>query len=53
MTKTEINFGFMAVVGVVAGGLLGWMLYLAVLEAAPGGPVAIISDATVNTRSGS
>lgn len=52
MTKTKLNFWFMAVVGVVAGALLGWMLYLAVLEAASGGPVAIISNATVQHKVG-
>lgn len=52
MTKTKLNFWFMAVVGVVAGGVLEWMLYLAVLEAASGGPVAIISNATVQHKVG-
>ncbi|MDI6624599.1 MAG: hypothetical protein QME55_07700 [Brevundimonas sp.] len=52
MTKTKLNFWFMAAVGVLAGALLGWMLYLAVVEAASGGPVAIISNATVQHKVG-
>ncbi len=52
MSKTKLNFWFMAVVGVVAGGVLGWMLYLAALEAASGGLVAIISNATVQHKVG-
>jgi len=52
MTKTQINFWFMAVVGIAAGALLGWMLYLAVVETAAGGPAAVLASATVQHKVG-
>ncbi len=52
MTKRMLNFWFMAVAGVAAGVVLGWMLYLAVIKAASEGPVAVVSDATVQHKVG-
>lgn len=52
MTKLQINFWFMAVVGIAAGLLLGWMLYLAVVEASVRGPAGIAASATVQHKVG-
>ncbi len=52
MTKRELNFWFMAAAGAAAGIVLGWMLYLAVVHAASGGLVAVVSDATVQHKVG-
>lgn len=52
MTKIQINFWFMAVVGIAAGAVLGWMLYLAVVEAAASGPSAVMTSATVQHKMG-
>ena len=52
MTKRKLNFWFMAVAGVAAGIVLGWMLYLAVVNAASSGLVAVVSDATVQHKVG-
>ncbi|MGV8928527.1 MAG: hypothetical protein ACOH1E_02145 [Brevundimonas sp.] len=51
MTKTQINFWFMAVVGLAAGALLGWTLYLAIVDAGPGGP-EVLASATVQHKVG-
>lgn len=51
MSKTQINFWLMALVGLAAGALLGWTLFLAVVDAGPGGPAGMAS-ATVQHKVG-